>query len=228
MSKPKEVAIADLVLDHSLYPRAQVSSVTVSQLADAIQAGSVLPPIRVDRETMRVIDGFHRVKAHKHLGLETIAAQLEIVVSDADFFERAVAANSAHGSRFAPYDYARILQRAMELGLERERVAVVLRATPVRLEEVERGYFALMGSQPVPTKRTIAHMCGRQLTPAQVETNKKLGGMNQFFYVNQLLLLIDNDLIDWDNPKLLEGLYRLAQRLGDVLPVMGEELKEAA
>jgi hypothetical protein len=46
-------------------------------------------------------------------------------------------------------------------------------------------------------------MRGRDLTPAQVEANGKLGGQDQAFYIRQLNLLAENDLFDLDNERSL-------------------------
>jgi len=59
-----KVALADLVLDYELYPRVRLSDMYVAELAEALRSGVVLPPVVVDRASNRVVDGFHRVKAH--------------------------------------------------------------------------------------------------------------------------------------------------------------------
>ena len=209
----KQVAFSELIQDYTLYPRTQVSSVTVAQLAEALEAGVTLPPIRVDAATMRVIDGFHRIEAHKKVGRETIAAHLETVVDEQDFFEKAVAANSAHGTRYTPYDQARVLARALELGMAKERVAAALHITSLRVEQIEGG-FAKRGVTNEPLKRSIAPiMAGRQMTEAQVEANKKLSGMPVLFHVNQVLLFLDNDFIDWNDPIIPVRLRLLAKTI---------------
>ena len=43
--------------------------------------------------------------------------------------------------------------------------------------------------------------------------------MNQLFYVNQLLTLIDSGLIDRENEDLIEGLRKLHQKLEGMLAV---------
>jgi len=62
-------------------------------------------------------------------------------------------------------------------------------------------------------------MAGKELTPEQAEANRRLSGMEQLFYVNQLILLIENDLLDRSNEKLLAGLARLRELLDGVVEV---------
>lgn len=48
------------------------------QLAESLQAGATLPPIVVERETSRVVDGFHRVEAHRRVyGREAMIEVIE-------------------------------------------------------------------------------------------------------------------------------------------------------
>jgi len=69
----------------------------------------------------------------------------------------------------------------------------------------------------VPIKQTIKHMAGKTLTDKQHKANEKLGGMNQSFYANQLITLIENRLIDKDDEKLFERLRRLHELLDSLL-----------
>ena len=65
-------------------------------------------------------------------------------------------------------------------------------------------------------KRTVGHLSGRDMTPAQKQYNKKAGGMNQTFYINQLIGLIESDSIDWENVNVSEGMSRLSELIKDL------------
>lgn len=218
--KIQEIAITSLVQDFNFYPRTMVSNVTVNDFAEAIRAGATLPPVRVCSETMRVIDGYHRIAAYKKLELEAIPATLEKVEDDADFYLRAVEANAQHGHRYTPFDQSRIIQRSVELGLPIERLTGALQVSKTKIEEIQKGWFAKNEAGGLEAvKRTIGHMTGKTLTHRQLEANRKLSGMQQSFYVNQILELINADLIDWDNRQLIEKLHTLHSALGEVLKV---------
>src|ERR1700691_5082151 len=65
----EKVSPSDLVEDAGVYPRGMVSEVHVADLAYALDAGAQLPVPVIDRETQKIVDGFHRVRAHrKRLG----------------------------------------------------------------------------------------------------------------------------------------------------------------
>lgn len=224
--KVKELPVEKLVEDFTLYPRHAVDSTTVGQYADSLRAGAVFPPIRADAKTFKVIDGFHRLAAHRRAGINTIQVQLEQTKDEADLFVRAVEANGAHGHRYTAFDYARIILQAKELGLEREKIAFALNVPPVRLEEIERGFAktSTNGHKDIPLKRSISHMAGKEMTQAQVEANDKLGGMKQTFYVNQVILFIESDLINVEDQGLMTRLAVLA----DLLDTYKAKLSKAA
>ena len=67
-----------------------------AHIARLTETDGPLPPILIDRRTMRVIDGTHRVMAAALQGRETISASF-FDGSEADVFLRAVEENIAHG-----------------------------------------------------------------------------------------------------------------------------------
>ena len=54
--------IGDLNLNDSVWPRSGLDEEAIERYRDCLEE---LPPIVVDRETMTVLDGWHRVEAHK-------------------------------------------------------------------------------------------------------------------------------------------------------------------
>jgi hypothetical protein len=67
----------------------------------------------------------------------------------------------------------------------------------------------------------VAHVW---LTTKQADGNVKAGGMNQLFYVNQIINLLENDLLDFSNVRLTDRL----QYLKELLPEKVRDLELAA
>lgn len=67
-----------------------------AHLARLMEVETPLPPILVDRRTMRVIDGMHRLQVAVLRGRRTIEAEL-FDGTEAEAFLRSVRANTAHG-----------------------------------------------------------------------------------------------------------------------------------
>lgn len=204
-----------LVMDFNLYPRTKVESVNVSMLGDAFDAGVEIPPILVDKKSLRVVDGFHRLTLYKKRKLEEIKVDLKSYKSDQEIFLDAMSLNAHHGRSLSLFDKARCIQHAKELGIDNEHLSVVLCLTKDRITELETDRFASVkvagksGGQPIAIKRTIMHMQGERLTEAQANIIPKLGGMQPAFYANQLIMLIENDLLDRSNEHLMEVLKHL-------------------
>jgi len=85
--------IPDLNLDNSAWPRSTLDEEAIERYRDCLQE---LPPIVVDRETMTVLDGRHRVEAHRREGVETIPVKYDSCPQHL-FLARAYALNARHG-----------------------------------------------------------------------------------------------------------------------------------
>ena len=224
MGEPEEATrkrlVSGLIEERKLFPRASKSSNLVRQFAEALRAGVVLPPIVAERETSRIVDGFHRVAAHRKVyGPEALVDVVERDYADeGEMFLDAMRLNSAHGSRLAPYDQLRCIGIAQGLSIDPARVAGALSVTPSYLGELSSRRLGteLATRSPVPLKRTIEHMRGRPLTTAQMEANQKLGGQSQGFYLNQINLLVENGLLDLEDSRVRDGLRRLKENLDGV------------
>lgn len=58
------IKLSDIKYDGSIYPRKKPSSSTIAEYADAMLAGAKFPPIVIEQDTNRLLDGYHRWKAH--------------------------------------------------------------------------------------------------------------------------------------------------------------------
>ena len=221
----KDAKLSELVLDFDLYPRTQIDSHHVSEMVEAENAGVEFPPLVIDKPSKRIIDGFHRYK--KHLRVYGPDATIPVVEktykNDAAMLLDAIRYNANHGRNLSSFDRMHSILLAGKLGLTDKAVAGALSTTVGRVEALRVSKSATVGNGKVkvtvPIKQTIRHMAGKKLTRPQVEANKKLGGMNQLFYVNQLLTLIESDLIDKENEDLIEALRKLHQKLEGMLVI---------
>lgn len=221
----KKVKICDLVEDLEFYPRFQLSEQHARNLQEAIRAGAEMPPLVIEKSTKKIVDGWHRKRAYeKEYGPDHQVLVIEKTYKNpGEMILEAASLSAQHGLRLQPCDFARVIHKAKQYGVEDLSViAKALSVTPVKLESIVSHRFARAepGSvRAVPIKRTIQHMAGHDMTDGQVEANKKLSGMSQLFYVNQLITLLENDLIDKEDEKLLVGLKHLHELLEQLLVV---------
>jgi ParB-like chromosome segregation protein Spo0J len=85
-----------------------------AHVARLAELDAPLPPILVDRMTMRVIDGMHRLMAARLNGQESIEVEF-FDGSEADAYVRGVAANIAHGFPLTQADRRAAVARIIEL-----------------------------------------------------------------------------------------------------------------
>lgn len=215
----RKVKAASLVLDFDLYPRNNVDSHNVRCILDAMKAGVKMPAVLIDKKSRRVADGFHRVRA---VLLDDPEGEIEIIEkdykNDQELFLDAMRYNAAHGARLDPCDRNHCVIIAARLSIAIALVAGALHMPVEKLGNLQTHRTATVASGlSVPLKRTLLHMNGKKLTKAQSDCNDKLSGMNQSFYVNQVIMLIENGLLDKEDEKLMERLERLDELLDTVL-----------
>ena len=214
----EKIKLSELKLDFALFPRMTVDSQHVSEIAEAIRAGAELPPVIADANTLQVVDGFHRINAYRkvHGKNYELGVILKSYQNDGRLFEDAIRYNASHGRNLTSQDKVHCLIKAKKLELKPALIASALNITQERAETLvatKVGTLAGPNSnarKPVPLKRTIAHMAGKDLSEAQQMANKKLGGMNQLFYVNQIIILITHDLLDTSDESLMGRISQLA------------------
>lgn len=216
----KKMKAAEVVLDFDLYPRNNVDAHNVRNLVDALAAGAELPPIIIDRKSKRVADGFHRVRAVLQHGGE----DADIIVieknysSEAEMFLDAMRYNSAHGAKLDSCDRVHCAIIAERLSIPIEAVAGALHMPPDKLGDLKVSRTATgSGGLSIPIKRTFQHMAGRKLTKQQLAVNDRSSGMNQVFYVNQIIDLCESKMLNLDDEKLVERLRVLHDTLSGIL-----------
>ena len=212
----RTVPAAGLVLDHSIYPRHSINDHNVSSIARAIEAGVALPIIVAEEGTNRVVDGWHRIRATlKALGTDaTIMAEFRTYPDEASVLEEAIRLNADHGARLTRYDMARCSILAQAMGLSEDRLAGALHLTRESVRGLVLTKTAIgPGADPVAIKATLQNRAGSVLSDRQIVGNRRAGGMSPTFYINQVVNLIENDLIDWQRADLVAALHRLAELL---------------
>lgn len=203
-----KIKAIDVVLDQALYPRQEISSANLHDILEARQAGIMLPPITVERRTLRLVDGWHRVNAELKLSgddveIEAVAKAYE---NDAELFLDAVRLNAGHGQKLSHFDQARCMSRSAELKIAPDRLTAALGITASQYSKMELHKFATRGKKPIPIKRTVSHLAGEELTAAQAQAADATGGLAQLVYVNQVINLIEGNILNTESGRLMERL----------------------
>jgi transposase-like protein len=184
----KVVSIPVLALRPADSPR--LNGEDKAHIARLAQTETPLPPILVDKRTMRVIDGMHRLMAASMQGRETIEV-LFFEGSEADVFLRAVQENIAHGLPLSQADRRAAAERIIashphlsdraighSVGLAAKTVAAIRkragdgvpqsgvrvgrdgRVRPLNSGEGRRRAAELLAQQPGASLRDVARAAG--------------------------------------------------------------------
>ena len=212
----ERLKLNQLKLDYDLYPREHVDNYHVRELVEALEAEANFPPILIDAKTKRVIDGFHRVEAFRRVWGDDalIEAEAKEYASEADMFADAMEANSKHGRGLSPYDKARSIAKAETLGITLDKVSSLLQLTVDTVKEMKQERFAYYQTKLVALKRSAMHLAGQELDEEQMNYARKAGGLNQGFYINQVIAMLESDSLDDKNERVMNLLRKLYELLG--------------
>jgi len=130
MAKIVELEIKDIEVPQGLLPRVLTGTVEekVEEYKELIEEGVEFDPILVwEREDGRywVIDGVHRIEAHKRAGKERIKAKLVKCKDELDYRIKAIQANLKHGLALAKGESPILAQTLYKQGLSEEEIKKV-------------------------------------------------------------------------------------------------------
>lgn len=109
---PRTVSITELVFDQSIYPRKEMDQRHVEEIRAAMETGVALPPIVVQKKSMRIVDGVHRYFAYMSGSIEEVEVVEKSYASEAELFLDCVRLNSGHGKRLTEADKLVIAEKA--------------------------------------------------------------------------------------------------------------------
>ena len=211
----KRIKAASLVLDYNIYQRHELDDYHVREIKHAMEAGVEMPPVVADKVTKRVVDGFHRVTAAlKGDPNATILVTFQEYASDGELFQDSMQRNAGHGRNLTKYDKARCGILGQEFGLTPAQISTALNMTGARLTSLLLKRTAASGEV---LKQTTAHFAGKAMTPAQERySRRQAGGLDQLFYINQVVALVESGSVDLSREKVVAGLAKLRDLLADV------------
>lgn len=209
---------SELIEDFSIYPRNSVFDGYVYDIAEALRAGTVFPPLVACSKTKRLTDGFHRRRGK--IVVYGDDAEVEVMLidfaSDADMVRDAIARNAVHGRRLTTADIARCALLAKKFRIGREQLADLLHITRDKLKDITARRVAKGAAGPVVVRRSQEHLGGHKLTKAQEAVAEHVGGQTALYHVNVLIKLIESRSLP-DDERLFERMKQLHGCLEEML-----------
>jgi hypothetical protein len=232
----EKVRLAQLVHDEAFYPRHVVSTMHVRELVQAYGAGKDLPPIVVEADTYRIVDGVHRTRALLDiLGPDGVATvEVRQYACAADLMRDVAQRNAEHGLRYGLDDRVRCVALLEHYGVPPKEIALALSirtedlpALQVRIFEVPpqtpgmipgTNKVAVTGAPWHQLRRTPEHT----LTREQARALESAPGTNYPLLIRQLDDGLQYGFVSL-NARTTSALRHLRDRLGDVLADLPEE-----
>jgi hypothetical protein len=219
----RTLPLADLVEDLAVYPRHAVDESNVGRLARALAAGETLPPPVADAQSLRIVDGWHRVRAYRRVLGPTASIDVELrrFKNEEELILTAIALNASHGRQLDKSDQVRCVRLAQAHGITLSRIAHVLhrpeadmQKLAVRVAMVPVGTEgAIPGTNVMAMKRPVFHLAGQTLTREQAEAQASVPGTSYRLIARQLIDALRLNLANRHD----EGLQLTLRELRDVL-----------
>ena len=161
MSEEKTIKIADVVIREDIMRPSRLDEPTVGRYASDVE---VLPPIEINQHNI-LIDGWHRLTAHRRAGCDEIQAVITETTSDADLLYRATKANATHGLQMSQADKrhrARQLFQVMPTPERAKELAKMLSVTPRTIANWTKEIADDVREQQQDTARKMWLLCHTQ------------------------------------------------------------------
>lgn len=110
----KMIPIDEVVWEPGIYPRQKWNTSTIERYADAIESGEQFPPIILEQGTDRLLDGKHRLEAHKRIGAKSICAEWHTIPAGMSAKYYAATLSARHGDRLSNADIKEIAESEFE------------------------------------------------------------------------------------------------------------------
>jgi len=117
-----KVKIDDIKFIKELYPRFELDNYSVNQYRQSVE---LLPPILISKNNI-LIDGYHRLTAHKLEGKTEIEAEFFDSEDQQEIFIEAIKRNNAHGKQLSIDEKRRLTPILYEKGISLDDIGSIL------------------------------------------------------------------------------------------------------
>lgn len=216
--------VGDLVLDQKLLELRPINIYFVSRYRQALRNGAHFPPPLIEKDTLRVVSGNHRVTMYlEEYGPDYMIEVIpEVFPDEAAVIRRFAEENSKHGMPLSGISQKSITQLLLKYGDSAETISQVLNI-PVKKVELLAGISVVVigpnrKKENKPVKHGLEHMIGKTVDRKQYEQHKKVDrGLPVSSLASQIIRWIENDWIDQENSDTMKVLSDLSATLNSFL-----------
>lgn len=210
----QKIPLAQIIVDETLYPRHKISAGNVAILKEALRSGAVMPPILLDANTKKVIDGWHRIEAVRSVyGEEAeIEAELRNYDTRQDMACDAVHLNTIQGLKLTTWDRVRSIVMLSELNASEERIQKVLNITREKFNKLMERIANGPSGEKIPLKGSMRNFGGKKLTSEQEEYNAGPGpGLSISVLLAQIIRALEANVVDLHDERIAGQFHRIIE-----------------
>jgi len=209
-------------IEPTLYPRSMVDWRTTYKYYLALRSGAEFPLIVITKLNGRyiVVDGVHRYKAIQMLQkLNKVSEPIQSEIIECknldEAYLEAVKRNIKHGKPLSIYEKIEIRNRLFKIGWKDKLIAKLLQMPQPKLEKIVEQRVIKKGNELVTLKAPLQHLdstTDASMFPSK-EAQKMFAANSQLTLVNQVVEIIEQGWLAYDNKELLKALKRLRETL---------------
>jgi hypothetical protein len=221
-----KVRAGELLFDYRFYPRQKINEFHVGRFVMALKMKKTVPPIIVDIESKRIVDGFHRTKAYITVYGEgvIVSAILKKYSNEAEMFKDAILQNASHGLALSIFDIGRTLVLAENFNIQVSQLCAMLGITEQKAEKIlNRIKPTKKNKEKIYIKTGLEKLVKQKnITDAQKSVNEHALGIAPLRLANDLLGRIKENCIIYSKD-LLFVLTELRDAINIVLATHKED-----
>ncbi|MBK9949651.1 MAG: hypothetical protein IPP12_21080 [Nitrospira sp.] len=139
----RSLALSEIIQQHTVWPRGDYDDAALVRYRECPDR---LPPVRVDRQTRVLLDGFHRVKVHQECGRSEIPVIFEDCPPE-HHLARSLELN-LHGAPIPTAQRNQVLVQLAAQGYTQTEIAKVAGLTQERVSQILAAYRGDSGGSP--------------------------------------------------------------------------------
>ncbi len=208
------LSIEQIKIDEKLYPRMKTNWITYYDYSESMKAGAKFPPILVAfyKRGYYLIDGRHRIEATKILKEKYIKAEVKKGLTAKEIFLLAIKSNIGHGRQFSPHEKAAIAIRLKDMNY---KIGEISKLINIPLSSINK-FVSNRMTNTISGKEVILKSPIKSLSGYPVDDNiellqEKITTSSQIQALNQVIILLENNWIDFSNEMVIEKLTTLSQ-----------------
>jgi len=246
MGDKRKMRLGDIIVDPTYQVRKSVNPKKVRDYATGIRNGDPIPPMTVERETLRVVDGFTRLEAYRKVMTpdDKVAVILMDFESPADRIAYAAKQNMANGYDLDEIEQEDVISKLRDYGYTSDDIAPVVKWTvnrvddylgvivdfgkkkkTVKRDEPDQSANANTvnipspeGRKEMPLKGGLPHLRGQEVSPPVYHNIRHhYVGHSASFLARQILYRIEDDTINTGSESEMAMLAKLYERIGQYL-----------